>query len=288
MSYPASSQNAAEGRRRGRERRCIISQESLPEARLVLVPRHPNRAGEIVEQLAAEGLPVQRLTELHDGKVEVVSKVATMVDAVEAMIAVRAVEGVEVPPRQAVGGGDDGGPRPEQRPQRADDAWHLMRFQRQDDGILGGKRLRPVGRPKARRPLGAAGADGEAIGLDGGQVRPAGNEADVGTGACERVGQQAEALAAARLDQRAPDPKRDFVIAEYVEEEAQRRLCAFDQSHQQREPVSTRNRQFELVTIDCGFERLKIGNLRHAHFLPAPAGGWQGDAVFFDFETAAD
>jgi len=44
------------------------ARRAVPAARLVLVPRHPNRAAEIVAQLAAEGLPVQRLTELRSGR----------------------------------------------------------------------------------------------------------------------------------------------------------------------------------------------------------------------------
>ncbi|MSR61483.1 MAG: 3-deoxy-D-manno-octulosonic acid transferase [Planctomycetes bacterium] len=44
------------------------ARHAVPQARLVLVPRHPNRAGEIVEQLAAAGCSVQRLTELRAGR----------------------------------------------------------------------------------------------------------------------------------------------------------------------------------------------------------------------------
>jgi 3-deoxy-D-manno-octulosonic-acid transferase len=41
---------------------------SVPEARLVLVPRHPGRASEICEELAALGLRPQRLTALRAGE----------------------------------------------------------------------------------------------------------------------------------------------------------------------------------------------------------------------------
>lgn len=40
---------------------------ALPEARLVLVPRHPPRCGEVVERLRTEGLLTQRLSELRAG-----------------------------------------------------------------------------------------------------------------------------------------------------------------------------------------------------------------------------
>jgi 3-deoxy-D-manno-octulosonic-acid transferase len=44
--------------------------ESAPEARLVLVPRHPQRAAEIARALGELGAPPQRLTELRSGRVE--------------------------------------------------------------------------------------------------------------------------------------------------------------------------------------------------------------------------
>jgi len=40
---------------------------SLPGARLVLVPRHPPRCGDLVERLRAEGIAAQRLSELRAG-----------------------------------------------------------------------------------------------------------------------------------------------------------------------------------------------------------------------------
>jgi len=41
--------------------------DAAPNARLVLVPRHPNRAPAVAAALAAEGFPCQRLTELRAG-----------------------------------------------------------------------------------------------------------------------------------------------------------------------------------------------------------------------------
>jgi uncharacterized protein len=52
MSYPASSQNALEGSRRGRERRCIISQESQPEALLIRFALAPD--GVVTPDVAAK------------------------------------------------------------------------------------------------------------------------------------------------------------------------------------------------------------------------------------------
>lgn len=52
MNYPASSQIAVEGQRRGRERRCIVSQESLPEARLVRFALAPD--GAVTPDVAAK------------------------------------------------------------------------------------------------------------------------------------------------------------------------------------------------------------------------------------------
>jgi len=40
---------------------------AVPRARLVLVPRHPDRAAEVVTRLAEEGIRSQRLTELRAG-----------------------------------------------------------------------------------------------------------------------------------------------------------------------------------------------------------------------------
>jgi len=42
---------------------------SCPNARLILVPRHPKRSGEIVQDLARAGQPCQRLSELRAGEV---------------------------------------------------------------------------------------------------------------------------------------------------------------------------------------------------------------------------
>jgi 3-deoxy-D-manno-octulosonic-acid transferase len=51
------------------ERRLIRAcAAKVPQARLILVPRHPERAGELVRSLAAEGVAVQRLTELRGGQ----------------------------------------------------------------------------------------------------------------------------------------------------------------------------------------------------------------------------
>ncbi len=52
MSYPASSQNELEGRRRSRERRCIVSQESQFEARLVRFALAPD--GVVTPDVAAK------------------------------------------------------------------------------------------------------------------------------------------------------------------------------------------------------------------------------------------
>ncbi len=52
MKYPASSQIAAEGGRRERERRCIVSHESLPEARLVRFALAPD--GAVTPDVAAK------------------------------------------------------------------------------------------------------------------------------------------------------------------------------------------------------------------------------------------
>jgi predicted RNA-binding protein YlxR (DUF448 family) len=49
---PASSQNAAEGQRRDRERRCIVSHESLPDAKLIRFALAPD--GTIVPDVAAK------------------------------------------------------------------------------------------------------------------------------------------------------------------------------------------------------------------------------------------
>jgi predicted RNA-binding protein YlxR (DUF448 family) len=49
---PASSQNAAEGQRRDRERRCIVSHESLPDAKLIRFALAPD--GAIVPDVAAK------------------------------------------------------------------------------------------------------------------------------------------------------------------------------------------------------------------------------------------
>jgi predicted RNA-binding protein YlxR (DUF448 family) len=49
---PASSQNAAEGQRRDRERRCIVSYESLPDAKLIRFALAPD--GTIVPDVAAK------------------------------------------------------------------------------------------------------------------------------------------------------------------------------------------------------------------------------------------
>ncbi len=43
------------------------ARRAVPQARLVLVPRHPDRAAEVVAQLGAEGIRTQRLTELRAG-----------------------------------------------------------------------------------------------------------------------------------------------------------------------------------------------------------------------------
>jgi 3-deoxy-D-manno-octulosonic-acid transferase len=43
------------------------ARRAAPDARLVLVPRHPTRCAEIVEALRAAGFPTQRLTELRAG-----------------------------------------------------------------------------------------------------------------------------------------------------------------------------------------------------------------------------
>ncbi|QDU67908.1 3-deoxy-D-manno-octulosonic acid transferase [Engelhardtia mirabilis] len=42
--------------------------DSVPKARLILVPRHPERAPEVVRELTAIGLPPQRLTALRAGE----------------------------------------------------------------------------------------------------------------------------------------------------------------------------------------------------------------------------
>jgi 3-deoxy-D-manno-octulosonic-acid transferase len=44
------------------------ARRAVPRARLVLVPRHPDRAAAIVAEFAGEGLAVQRLTELRAGE----------------------------------------------------------------------------------------------------------------------------------------------------------------------------------------------------------------------------
>jgi 3-deoxy-D-manno-octulosonic-acid transferase len=44
------------------------ARRAVPHARLVLVPRHPDRAAEIVAQLGAEGIGIQRLTALRAGE----------------------------------------------------------------------------------------------------------------------------------------------------------------------------------------------------------------------------
>jgi len=41
---------------------------AAPDARLILVPRHPERVGSVGERLAAEGVAVQRLTDLRVGR----------------------------------------------------------------------------------------------------------------------------------------------------------------------------------------------------------------------------
>lgn len=43
--------------------------EAIPETRLILVPRHPNRAEAVVAELAQIGIPVQRLSGLRAGEV---------------------------------------------------------------------------------------------------------------------------------------------------------------------------------------------------------------------------
>ncbi len=52
MNYPASSQNGPEGQRRGRERRCIVNLESLPEARLIRFALAPD--GMVTPDVAAK------------------------------------------------------------------------------------------------------------------------------------------------------------------------------------------------------------------------------------------
>jgi len=52
MNYPTSSAIEAEGARRGRERRCIVSNESLPEARLIRFAVAPD--GVVTPDVAAK------------------------------------------------------------------------------------------------------------------------------------------------------------------------------------------------------------------------------------------
>lgn len=52
MKHPASSRIAAEGQRRTRERRCIVSQQSLPEARLIRFALAPD--GAVTPDVAAK------------------------------------------------------------------------------------------------------------------------------------------------------------------------------------------------------------------------------------------
>ncbi|MHC4261848.1 MAG: 3-deoxy-D-manno-octulosonic acid transferase [Planctomycetota bacterium] len=61
---------------------------AVPEARLILVPRHPDRAPSIVEQCAAHGLTLHRLTELRDGLVEPDPSVPALVDTIGELEAV--------------------------------------------------------------------------------------------------------------------------------------------------------------------------------------------------------
>lgn len=56
--------------------------EHFPEARLVLVPRHPPRAGGVVAQLAAEGIAVQRLTELRTNAAPADPRLPLLVDTI--------------------------------------------------------------------------------------------------------------------------------------------------------------------------------------------------------------
>jgi predicted RNA-binding protein YlxR (DUF448 family) len=52
MKHPSSSQNAPEGARRARERRCIVSHESLPEAALIRFALAPD--GAVTPDVAAK------------------------------------------------------------------------------------------------------------------------------------------------------------------------------------------------------------------------------------------
>jgi len=52
MKPPASSQNEAEDQRRGRERRCIVTHESLPDAKLIRFALAPD--GSVVPDVAAK------------------------------------------------------------------------------------------------------------------------------------------------------------------------------------------------------------------------------------------
>lgn len=56
--------------------------EHFPEARLVLVPRHPPRAAGVVAQLAAEGVQVQRLTELRASGAAAAPDLPLLVDTI--------------------------------------------------------------------------------------------------------------------------------------------------------------------------------------------------------------
>lgn len=57
-------------------------EEADPEARIVLVPRHPERAPAIIEALAAEGTRAQRLTEIRAGNEDPDASLPLVVDTI--------------------------------------------------------------------------------------------------------------------------------------------------------------------------------------------------------------
>ena len=75
------------------------------------------------------------------------------VETFDAAVLPGAVEPVEIPPRNAVHGGDDGGMRPEQRLHRPGDGSHRRRLDRDEDDILRTRFLGYAGRARLHTDL---------------------------------------------------------------------------------------------------------------------------------------